>query len=80
MDYPEIKKEWIAKLRSGEYKQIKKWIQDAEGYCCLGVLCYAVSVEAYYELSDQTCITLINMNDEEGKTFHEIADWIEEHL
>ncbi len=36
---PKIKKLWIAALKSGKYKQTKKCLQDAKGYCCLGVLC-----------------------------------------
>lgn len=30
---------WIKALRSGEYKQTRKTLQDEYGYCCLGVLC-----------------------------------------
>lgn len=30
---------WINALRSGKYKQTKKTLHDAEGYCCLGVAC-----------------------------------------
>ncbi len=35
----ELKTEWIAALRSGEYKQCKNKLTDGVGYCCLGVLC-----------------------------------------
>ena len=34
----EIKEKWIAALRSGEYRQTKGRLHDANGYCCLGVL------------------------------------------
>jgi hypothetical protein len=39
-----IKKKWVAALRSGEYKQGRGWLRqiDAKGverFCCLGVLC-----------------------------------------
>lgn len=30
---------WIDALRSGEYKQTGGRLQDAQGYCCLGVAC-----------------------------------------
>lgn len=30
---------WINALRSGRYKQTKYTLQDAGGYCCLGVAC-----------------------------------------
>ena len=36
----EIKTEWVAALRSGEYTQGQGWLKSADGrYCCLGVLC-----------------------------------------
>ncbi len=31
--------QWITALRSGEYKQGHGALQDAIGYCCLGVAC-----------------------------------------
>lgn len=42
---PEIKAEWLAALRSGEYQQGKSHLKRADDdsktlrYCCLGVLC-----------------------------------------
>ena len=38
---PDIKAQWVAALRSGEYKQNHDgWLRDEEDhYCCLGVLC-----------------------------------------
>lgn len=36
---PEIKSEWVAALRSGDYKQTKDVLSDGQGFCCLGVLC-----------------------------------------
>lgn len=35
---PEIKAQWDAALRSGEYQQTQGWLRTDEGYCCLGVL------------------------------------------
>lgn len=35
----EVKDKWVAALRSGEYQQTKSVLNDANGYCCLGVLC-----------------------------------------
>lgn len=49
----EIKRKWVAALRSGEYRQAKDYLartnDDGQvvGYCCLGVLCeIAVQEEA----------------------------------
>lgn len=37
---PEIKKRWVAALRSGEYEQGKGRLVTEDGkFCCLGVLC-----------------------------------------
>lgn len=36
---PEIKAEWVAALRSGEYQQGKDWLESDGKFCCLGVLC-----------------------------------------
>ena len=40
---PEIKAQWVAALRSGEYPQgkgaLRRTIQSEEKFCCLGVLC-----------------------------------------
>lgn len=35
----EFKKEWVAALRSGDYKQSSTVLVSPEGYCCLGVGC-----------------------------------------
>lgn len=36
----EIKAQWLAALRSGEYEQGQNLLQPAKGrFCCLGVLC-----------------------------------------
>ena len=32
-------KKWVEALRSGKYKQTQYHLKDADGYCCLGVLC-----------------------------------------
>lgn len=37
---PEIKKQWVDALKSGEYKQGKGMLlSPSDKYCCLGVLC-----------------------------------------
>lgn len=30
---------WVTALRSGDYTQAKRVLNDTEGYCCLGVAC-----------------------------------------
>lgn len=34
-----LKAKWVRALRSGRYKQTGGDLKNAEGYCCLGVLC-----------------------------------------
>lgn len=36
---PEIKQQWVAALRSGEYKQGDAYLRQGDSFCCLGVLC-----------------------------------------
>jgi hypothetical protein len=38
----EYKAKWLAALRSGEYKQGRKFLKKNGSYCCLGVLCDVV--------------------------------------
>jgi hypothetical protein len=35
----ELKAQWVAALRSGDYKQGRYRLQEADGFCCMGVLC-----------------------------------------
>lgn len=35
----EVKKEWVAALRSGKYQQGRGQLRQHNEYCCLGVLC-----------------------------------------
>lgn len=35
----DIKNKWVAALRSGEYNQTDGVLKNANGHCCLGVLC-----------------------------------------
>ena len=46
---PEIKAKWVAALRSGEYKQGKRYLKSGDTYCCLGVLCDIAAQEGLGE-------------------------------
>lgn len=35
----DVKAQWLAALRSGEYEQTDGYLHNDNGYCCLGVLC-----------------------------------------
>jgi hypothetical protein len=110
---PEVKQEWIAALRSGEYKQGSEFLRRGDEFCCLGVLCdlhakktstqwlhgfkgseYLDNKERLPEaVSEWAGLQghnsndpymkgnwLSAYNDDEYKSFSEIADLIEKHL
>ena len=84
----ELKAKWVEALRSGEYRQCREQLHGFENqYCCLGVLCKVVNHStdpdrAYRWLDIVTggYGPFVNMNDHEGKSFTEIADYIEKSL
>lgn len=39
IDKPRLRREWVDALRSGEFKQGKRFLQHKDKYCCLGVAC-----------------------------------------
>lgn len=93
----ETKEKWTEALRSGKYKQGRRWLRNRDDeFCCLGVLADIVDScgwsdgnfwnGAYFAalphsiLLRDTQLKLMSMNDDEGKSFGEIADYIEENL
>ena len=38
----ELKSKWVSALRSGRFKQGKRYLRNGDKYCCLGVLCSLV--------------------------------------
>ena len=43
----ELRDEWVAALRSGDYPQGQGALKTADGYCCLGVLCDIVDPKGW---------------------------------
>lgn len=115
---PEVKVEWIRRLRSGEYPQARGALNRVKGndvgFCCLGVLS-EVAVDAgvairefdeypnmavYVDLQNgdssafgattgiqewaglvvEDVDKLISLNDGQGESFAEIADYVEGNL
>ena len=82
----------IAALRSGEYKQIQGHLKDDNGFCALGVACDVYDpnlvlgctsplvVHQAYGWSGELRGTIVNLNDYHGKSFAEIADYLEGKL
>lgn len=109
----EVKKLWIAALRSGKYDQGKHSLKKKDDFCCLGVLCDISEVNCWSKITkdglfaydNDTAVlpksvidwagledrvpsveycgkqyNLVELNDEAGLTFEEIADIIEREL
>ena len=102
---PEIKAQWLAALRSGDYQQGKSLLHYEDRFCCLGVLCdlYAKDTGNTWESDGLVCnmhgsggilspqvqewaglkhlnsMDLAGRNDN-GATFEELAELIEENL
>ncbi|CAB4142522.1 hypothetical protein UFOVP434_16 [uncultured Caudovirales phage] len=98
----QYKEKWLTALRSGEYAQTTHTLSNAEGFCCLGVLCDIspkMKLEnlagkerdysgdtlqdaslKFFGLSSEEQEKLIEMNDDNGKSFKQIANWIEKNL
>lgn len=45
---------WVDALRSGKYKQTTETLQDANGFCCLGVACEIFIPESRLQHYSQT--------------------------
>lgn len=85
-----LKKQWIAGLESGEYKQCRHMISREDygvrSYCALGVLLEIINKTEYelnteeLGLSRRSRRKIIKMNDHQYKSFKEIARWIKWHV
>jgi hypothetical protein len=89
-----IKDEWVAALRSGEYKQFHgDWNNGGENpteHCCLDVLQIVLTGKPFGVNNDSeimsrnlalgTVSKLAAMNDRSRASFGEIANYIEEHV
>lgn len=47
----ELRKKWVAVLRSGQYKQTMGALKTDKGYCCLGVLCEVAGLLPHKQLN-----------------------------
>lgn len=83
-----LKAKWVEALRSGKYEQgpHKLHNKDNNTYCCLGVLCVLAGKEPdaeEYKWLDRITNNygpFVRMNDDEGKSFLEIAAHIEANI
>lgn len=92
---PELKRKWVDALRSGKFERGNGRLKADSKYCCLGVLRHIANPRdkrraahahllhsdqlAEFGLSNSEQTKLADMNDN-GKTFSEIADYIEKRI
>lgn len=77
---PQIRAQWVAALRSGEYQQTNDYLHvRGVGYCCLGVLC---ELAAQAGVIDADEVAIGERNDAEVEvTSYGDASWrSEQHL
>jgi len=85
-----LKTKWVEALRSDRFEQARRELQSCDGgsYCCLGVLCVVAEIDlgnidaAYRRLEKLVgnYDPLVDLNDIKGKSFADIADYIEANL
>ena len=75
-----LKAKWVAALRSGEYVQCKHYFDHNGKHCALGVLYCVTKGRTFDAMRDGLRDTVIRMNDNRGKSFAEIADYIEREV
>lgn len=90
----DLKAKWLAALRSGKYRQARERLCTADGaMCCLGVLCHIQGADVILLPQEQVphgtryaagigltaMQRLASMNDS-GKSFPEIADYIQQYF
>jgi hypothetical protein len=84
---------WSEALRSGKYRQCSGKMIRNDGFCCLGVAHEVLigpvgmevkasyeAVDAILDLSEAAETEFVALNDEDGKNFAEIADFIDERI
>lgn len=70
---PEIKAQWLAALRSGDYQQGRSLLHYEDRFCCLGVLCdlYAKDTGNTWESNGSVC----NMHRSDQLLPLQVQEW-----
>jgi hypothetical protein len=88
-----LKADWVAALRSGTYRQAVGCFDNGGAHCALGLLCVVAGEPATSNggisgnwgfvrkaLDDMTMKTIYRLNDSGGRSFAQIADFIEANI
>ena len=71
------RKKWIAALRSGEYKQGKGCLENANGeFCCIGVLAKLAGVERVVSPGKTTAYQSIIYDGQIGSASDKVKEWV----
>jgi hypothetical protein len=69
---PDVKQRWVSALRSGEYKQGIGYLNRADKFCCLGVLCDISEVDQW----DESLINNVMLYQRHNATLPPgVVDW-----
>jgi hypothetical protein len=75
----EIKAQWVAALRSGEYEQGRGYLRTSDGkFCCLGVLCDLAAKAGVVRVSESDDFAygaLYGLEDQVFGLPAEVRDW-----
>lgn len=71
---PEIKAQWVAALRSGEYEQGRNKLNTDGKYCCLGVLCELAHLAGGIVNKDSAS-TIVYYDDESSLLPGSVKKW-----
>lgn len=86
-----LRDKWLVALRSGEYPQARHALSREQGssYCCIGVLGKVANVSLELDtytvgeecgLKPTEISVLVDLNDDEGRDFPAIADYVERRI
>ena len=71
--------EWIADLRSGQYKQVRRTLKNYSGYCCLGRACdvaATMGMGTWEDENDDSTYFCYGGEEEDVVIPQPLLDWI----
>lgn len=70
-----IKEQWVTALRSGEYRQGKRYLHQSNEYCCLGVLCDLAVKAGVLTPERRTTAPIISYEEETSTLPESVSRW-----
>lgn len=72
---PEIKAQWLAALRSGDYQQGTSLLHYEDRFCCLGVLCDLYAKDTGNAWDSEAFGSVCNMYGQDGTLPLQVQEW-----